>query len=185
MSHSEQKFQVAIPEDSLELLRKKLELTRLPDELDDSGWEYGSPLADVRRLVERWRNGYNWRAAEAKMNLLPQFTRDIDVDGHGTLNIHYVHKKSEAKDAIPLFFAHGCEYSHKDLAGNVDTEMTAGPGHFMEASKLIPLLTSTSGDKPSFHVVVYSLPGFGFSEAPKTKGFAISQYAEVCPDIHE
>lgn len=108
MSQSETSFKVAIPDSELELLRKKLDLARFPDELEDAGWSYGAPAADVRRLTARWKEGFNWRAAEEKINKLPQYTRDIEVDGHGTLNIHYVHSKTEAKDAIPLLFVHGC-----------------------------------------------------------------------------
>ncbi|EMD39697.1 hypothetical protein CERSUDRAFT_92190 [Gelatoporia subvermispora B] len=114
----------------------------------------------MKRLVERWKDGYDWRKAEAEINSFPQFTRDIEVEGFGTLNIHYVHQKSTVKNAIPLLFVHGW------------------PGHFMEAHKLIPLLTAVSPDHPSFHVVSISLPGFGFSEAPK-KGFAQEKFAEV------
>jgi hypothetical protein len=91
------------------LLCQKLKLTRFPDELENAGWEYGAPLADIRRLVERWQNGYDWKEHEAQINAeLPQFTRDIEVVGRGTLNIHYVHKKSEVPNAIPLIFVHEC-----------------------------------------------------------------------------
>ncbi|KAI0071765.1 alpha/beta-hydrolase [Panus rudis PR-1116 ss-1] len=158
---SEQPFKVSIPDSELDFLRKKLELTRFPDELDEAGWDYGVPLTDVKRLVARWKDGFDWRANEAAINALPQFTRDIEVDGHGKLNIHYVHSKSEAQNAIPLLYVHGW------------------PGHFLEATKLLPLLTSADSDSPVFHVVVPSLPGYGFSETTKKKGFAASQYAEV------
>jgi hypothetical protein len=108
-SMTESPFTIDVADTELELLQKKLALTRLPDELDDASWDYGTPLADVRRLVEHWRGGYNWRAAEAALNAeLPMFTRDIDVDGHGVLNVHYVHKKSDVRGAIPLLFVHGC-----------------------------------------------------------------------------
>lgn len=109
MSQPEQSFKLAVPDSELELLRKKLDLVRFPDELDEAGWEYGAPMVDIRRLVNRWRDGFDWRAAEAKINELPQFTRDIEIDGFGALNIHYVHVKSEAKDAIPLLLVHGCD----------------------------------------------------------------------------
>jgi hypothetical protein len=106
---TEASFRIAIPDDQIDALRQKLRLTRFPDELENAGWEYGAPLADIRRLVERWQNGYDWKEHEAQINTeLPQFTRDIEVAGHGTLNIHYVHKKSEVPDAIPLIFVHGC-----------------------------------------------------------------------------
>ena len=104
----EQPFKLHVPNAEIDTLRKKLELTRFPDELEDAGWEYGAPLVHVKRLVERWRNGYDWRKSEDEINQLPQFTRDIP-EGFGTLNIHYVHQQSEQANAIPLLFIHGCE----------------------------------------------------------------------------
>lgn len=107
---SEVAFNITISEEQLSTLQSKLALTTLPDELENAGWNYGAPLADIRRLLLRWKEGYDWRKREAQLNAeLPQFTRDIEVQGHGTLNIHYVHKKSEVVDAIPLLFVHGCE----------------------------------------------------------------------------
>ena len=106
---SEQPFTVAVPDDALALLRAKLDTARFPDELDGAGWDYGAPLADVKRLAARWKEGFDWRKTEADINALPMFTRDIDVEGFGILNIHYVHKKSEVANAIPLLFVHGCE----------------------------------------------------------------------------
>lgn len=105
---TEAPFTLTVPDAELALLHKKLELVRLPDELDGAGWDYGVPLADIRRLVARWQDDFDWRKAEAGINQLPMFTRDIEVDGFGTLNIHYVHQKSEVKNSIPLLFVHGC-----------------------------------------------------------------------------
>lgn len=159
---SETPFQIDVPDEKLATLRAKLELATFPDELEDAGWKYGPPLADVKRLTERWRNEYDWRKYEKEINEeLPMFTRDIDVDDFGLLNIHYVHKQSESVDAIPLLFCHGW------------------PGSFWEVRKILPLLTASAPEYPSFHVVALSLPGFGFSEAPRKQGFAINQYAEV------
>lgn len=107
---AEQPFKVSVSDADLDLLHRKLELVRLPDELEEAGWEYGAPLADVKRLVGRWKDGFDWRKAEAAINEFPQFTRDIDVDGFGTLNIHYIHQRSAVANAIPLLFVHGCEY---------------------------------------------------------------------------
>lgn len=108
---AETPFAITVPDEKLQSLRQKLELTVFPDELEDSGWQYGVPLADVRRLVARWKSGYDWRKHEAQLNAeLPQFTRDIEVAGHGTLNIHYVHKKSTISHAVPLLFVHGCTF---------------------------------------------------------------------------
>ncbi|KAH6897522.1 epoxide hydrolase [Coprinopsis sp. MPI-PUGE-AT-0042] len=162
MAYSEQPFRIAVSDADIDLLNKKLQLTRFPDELEDSGRDYGAPLKDLQRLVAYWKGGYDWRKHEAALNAeLPQFTRDVDIEGHGTLNVHYVHKKSQAVDAIPLLFVHGW------------------PGSFFEVRKLLPLLVETSPDHPSFHVVAISLPGYGFSEAPKKKGFEATQMAEV------
>ncbi|KAF9005504.1 Alpha/Beta hydrolase protein [Cyathus striatus] len=131
-------FEISISDDKISLLKQKLALATFPDELEDSGWDYGAPLSDIKRLVARYRS--RW---------------------HGKLNIHYIHKKSDAPDAIPLLFVHGW------------------PGSFIEVRKILPLLTEASDKHPSFHVVALSLPGFGFSEAPRKKGFAHPQYAEV------
>ncbi|KAF8802595.1 alpha/beta-hydrolase [Phlegmacium glaucopus] len=161
-SQSEVSFSIAVPDERLSILQQKLALTTFPDELEDAGWDYGAPLADIRRLVSRWKEGYDWRKHEAQLNAdLPQFTKDIEVEGHGTLNIHYIHKKSEVVDAIPLLFVHGW------------------PGSFIEVRKILPLLVHADAEHPSFHVVALSLPGYGFSEAPKKSGFALTQFAEV------
>ncbi|KAA1474380.1 alpha/beta-hydrolase [Dentipellis sp. KUC8613] len=155
-------FKIAIPDGALTLLHEKLAVTRFPNELEDAGWEYGAPLDDVRRLGVRWKNGFNWRAQEAKLNAeLPMFTRNLDVEGHGTLNVHYVHKRSEVEAAIPLLFIHGW------------------PGSFLEVRKILPLLTASSPDHPSFHVVALTLPGYAFSEAPRKKGFQLVHYGEL------
>jgi hypothetical protein len=103
-------FTLRVPDDQLAQLHERLALTRFPDELEGAEWHYGAPLADVKRLINRWRDGFDWRAAEAKINTLPQFTADIDVDGFGTLNIHFVHQKSKVQEAIPLLFVHGCKF---------------------------------------------------------------------------
>jgi pimeloyl-ACP methyl ester carboxylesterase len=159
---SETPFKIDVPDEKLTILHAKLELATFPDELEDAGWTYGPPLADMKRLTERWKNEYDWRKHEREINEeLPMFTRDIDVDGFGALDIHYVHKKSESVDAIPLLFCHGW------------------PGSFLEVRKILPLLTASAPEHPSFHVVALSLPGYGFSEAPRKQGFGANQYAEV------
>lgn len=105
---SETPFKIDIPDSEINLLRQKLELARLPDELEEAGWAYGVPLADVKRLVDKWRATFDWKKHEAEINKLPMFTRDIEIDGFGSLNIHYVHQKSTTEGAIPLLFIHGC-----------------------------------------------------------------------------
>ncbi len=105
-------FKLAVPDPDIDLLQKKLELVRFPDELDSAGWDYGAPLADVKRLTAHWKHGFDWRKTEAEINKLPMFTRDIEVDGCGTLNVHFVHQVSEVKGAIPLLFVHGCKWQY-------------------------------------------------------------------------
>jgi hypothetical protein len=105
---SECSFQISVPEYALALLQRKLSDAHFPDELSDAGWDYGVPLSDVKRLVNKWKEGYDWRAHERDLNKLPMFTRGIEVEGFGVLNIHYVHQRSEVQNAIPLLFVHGC-----------------------------------------------------------------------------
>ncbi|KAF8486934.1 Alpha/Beta hydrolase protein [Russula ochroleuca] len=157
----ESRFQISVPGEALALLHRKLADARFPDELSDVGWDYGAPLSDVKRLVNKWKDGYDWRAHERELNKLPMFTRDIDVEGFGVLNIHYVHQRSEVEDAIPLLFVHGW------------------PGSFIEVTKILPLLTATGTGNPSFHVVAPSLPGYAWSEAVAKRGFRSKYYAEL------
>jgi Epoxide hydrolase N terminus len=104
----ETSFQIAVPDDALALLARKLADARFPDELNDAGWDYGVPISDVRRLVKKWKDDYDWRTHEREFNKLPMFTRDIDVEGFGVLNIHYIHQRSQLEGAIPLLLVHGC-----------------------------------------------------------------------------
>ncbi|KAH9035731.1 alpha/beta-hydrolase [Lactarius pseudohatsudake] len=162
---SEQPFKIAVPDDALALLKRKLDDTRLPDEVNAAEWAYGVPLADIRRLVSRWKDGYDWRTHEHELNALPMFTRTIEVDGFSELSVHYVHQKSGAKGAIPLLFVHGW------------------PGSFLEVTKVLPLLTSVSADHPSFHVVAPSLPGYAWSEGVLEKGFNAKHYAKLFNEL--
>lgn len=108
---TETSFKLSIPDSDLDLLRRKLRDTRLPDELEGAKWDYGVPLVDIKRLVARWENGFEWRKVENEINTIHQFTRDIDIEGFGSLNIHYIHQKSELDTALPLLFVHGCTFS--------------------------------------------------------------------------
>jgi len=81
-------FQINVPDEKLSILHAKLELATFPDELEGAGWKYGAPLADIKRLAEKWRSGYDWRKDKNELNQeLPMFTRDIEMEGFGTLNI--------------------------------------------------------------------------------------------------
>lgn len=111
---AEEPFAIAVPQVALDRLAQKLAQATFSSAAPESNdeWDYGVPLKDVQRLVSRWKDGFDWRAVESELNAsLPQYTRPIDVDGHGTLTAHYVHKRSEKANAIPLLFLHGCKWS--------------------------------------------------------------------------
>ncbi|KAJ5747704.1 uncharacterized protein N7511_009400 [Penicillium nucicola] len=155
-------YTIAVPDEQLQRLRQKLEHATFPDELDASGWEMGVPLGGIKRLVTVWRDSFDWRAQETKLNeQLKQVSVKVDIDGFGKLDIHAVHHRCENPNAIPLLFIHGW------------------PGSFLEATKLIPLLTKNDEDGPVFDIVVPSLPNFGFSQGVNKRGFGLAQYAET------
>lgn len=160
-------YKIAVPDAALATLHTKLSHATFPKAVDFSDdWDYGAPLSDVKRLAERWRDGYDWRVHETKLNEeLPQFTTRVPVGGFGDLNIHFVHKKSTKENSIPLLFVHGW------------------PGSFMEVIKILPLLTDPEADAPSFHVVAPSLPNFGFSDEVTKRSFAIRHYAEALHQV--
>lgn len=102
------------------------------------------PRKDIKDLTKYWLEKFDWRAVEKKLNELPHFITPITVEGFNPLDIHFIHQKSDVKDAIPLLFVHGW------------------PGSFIEVTKLLPLLKGGDG-KQAFHVVAPSLPNYGFS----------------------
>lgn len=159
-------FTISVPDSDIDRLKEKLSAASFPQEVEYSdSWDYGTPLKHIKRLASYWQNGFDWRAAEAKLNAqLPQFTTTISVDGFGDLPIHFVHKRADRQKSIPLLFCHGW------------------PGSFLEVIKILPLLTTSSSgpDQPFFHVVAPSLPNFGFSGKVNKPGFSPLQYSEVC-----
>lgn len=158
-------FKISVPDSDIERLKQKLSLTTFPQDVDFSdSWDYGAPLKDIKRLASYWQDGFDWRAAESKLNAeLPQFSTFVSVDGFGDIDLHFVHQRSDRPDSIPLLFSHGW------------------PGSFLEVVKILPLLVSPAGeDQPSFHVVAPSLPNYGFSGKVTRPGFGPPQYAEVC-----
>ncbi|MFJ8909806.1 epoxide hydrolase family protein [Amycolatopsis sp. NPDC102389] len=128
------------------------------------GWEYGVPLEYVRRLVAYWREGYDWRKWEAKLNEYPQFTTEIDGQ-----NIHFLHVRSPEPDAKPLILTHGW------------------PNSVFEYLDLIDRLTDprAHGGDPAdaFHVVIPSLPGFGFSGPTREKGWNRYRTAQAWAEL--
>ncbi|MFI7065955.1 epoxide hydrolase family protein [Kribbella sp. NPDC050124] len=143
-------FRIDIPQSTLDDLAARLRNTRLPAPLPGDDWDTGVPVSWLSGLVDYWRDEYDWRQAEAELNAYPQFTTEID----GQL-IHFLHVKSPEPDALPLVLTHGW------------------PGSIVEFLDLIGPLTDPvahGGEaRDAFHLVIPSLPGFGFS-GPVSKG---------------
>ena len=104
-----EQFKISIPQEKVDNLKKKLSLAEFPEELSASEWDLGVPLADMKKLTKAWEK-WDWRQAEERLNKVPQYHTGIKVDGFDELDIHFVWQKSEAKNAIPLLFVHGCRY---------------------------------------------------------------------------
>ncbi len=102
MTDSIRPFRIRVPEDDLDDLHERLGRTRWPDELPGVGWDDGVPLAYLRELAEYWRTAYDWRAHEARLNELPQFTTAIDGQ-----ELHFLHVRSPEPGALPLLITHG------------------------------------------------------------------------------
>ena len=118
-------FTIDIPQDKIDRLKQKLALAEFPDELEASEWDLGCPLSEIKTLTKAWQD-FDWRAAEKKLNEFPQFHTDVEVDGFGPLDIHFIHQRAESHDAIPLLFVHGCRYSP------VRQYSSLGPNHEVE-----------------------------------------------------
>lgn len=156
-------YTIAVPNVALNDLSQRLSLARFPSQLDGPDhWDFGTSVSDVKRLAAYWKDGFDWRKAEAKLNELPNFRTSVDVEDFGLVDLHFVHQVSPVKGAIPLLFSHGW------------------PGSFIEVQKLLPLLKGeATSDSPAFHVVAPSLPNFGFSAGIDKKGFTLTKYAEA------
>ncbi|MFM1982631.1 MAG: hypothetical protein RJB22_1350 [Pseudomonadota bacterium] len=160
MSDAIRPFHLNIPEAALEDLHRRIDHARWPEaELVDD-WSQGARLAQVQALVDHWRHRYDWRRCEARLNALGQFKTDID-----RLDIHFLHIRSRHEDALPLIITHGW------------------PGSVLEFMKIIGPLTDPTahgGDAAdAFHLVLPSLPGFGFSDKPKTTGWGVERIAQA------
>jgi len=145
-------FEIHVDDEVLDDLRRRLAHTRIPDEIEGTGWEYGIPLGYLRELLEYWRDSYDWRAQEAQLNDLEHFRTRIDGQA-----IHFVHARSASADALPLLLIHGW------------------PGSIVEFLDVIPRLADPEAHggraDDAFHVVAPSLPGYGFSEPTRTRGW--------------
>lgn len=113
-------YKIAVSDQELQQLHQKLEHATFPDELDASGWDMGVPLDEIKRLVTVWREQFDWRAQELKLNeKFNQVNVRIEVEGFGELNMHAVHQQSGNPKAIPLLFIHGCTSSLTGHSGHI------------------------------------------------------------------
>jgi epoxide hydrolase len=153
-----QPFAIEIPEGELRDLRERLARTRWPERETVEDWTQGVPLAYLKDLCGYWGERYDWRAAEASLNALPQFRTVIDE-----LGIHFLHIRSPHPEALPLVITHGW------------------PGSIVEFLKVIGPLTDPTahGGDPgdAFHLVCPSLPGYGFSDQPTRPGWGVQHIA--------
>ncbi|WP_422395717.1 epoxide hydrolase family protein [Rhodococcus sovatensis] len=161
-------FEAHAPDADLDDLRARLAAARLPEaetvssaEPGPRRWEQGVPLADLVDVVNYWRTEYDWRSFEERLNRIGQFRTVIDG-----LGIHFLHCRSGRADATPLILTHGW------------------PGSIVEFTDLVDELANpTDTDAPAFHVVVPSLPGFGYSDKPTTTGWGTEKIAAAWVEL--
>lgn len=164
MNDSIRPFHLDIPQTQLDDLKNRLANTRWPEPETVEDWTQGAPLAAVKRLCDYWLNSYDWRRCEAQLNGLGQFKTEIDG-----LDVHFLHIRSPHDDALPMIMTHGW------------------PGSIIEFIKVIAPLTNPTahGGKASdaFHLVIPSLPGFGFSAKPADTGWGIHRIAKAWAEL--
>jgi epoxide hydrolase len=157
-------FRIEIPQADLDDLHRRLADTRWPDELPGVGWSRGVPLRYLKELAEYWRTSYDWRAAEARLNQFPQFTTVIDG-----ANVHLLDVRSPEPQALPLLLTHGW------------------PGSVAEFLDVIGPLTDPGahGGDPAdaFHLVIPTIPGYGFSGPTGQTGWNFPRIANAWAEL--
>lgn len=157
-------FRIDVPQSDIDDLRDRLARTRWSAQLPGDGWSRGVPVDWLRDLAEYWATAYDWRRHEAALNEFPQLLTEIDG-----LAVHALHVRSPEPDALPLILTHGW------------------PNSVAEFARTIPLLANPrehGGDpRRAFHVVVPSVPGFGWSDGPRTTGFGVRRVAEMFAEL--
>jgi microsomal epoxide hydrolase len=153
-------FEIDISDAAIADLQRRLAATRMPDQIAETTWEYGTDSSYLSELIAYWQNDFDWKKQESELNQFDQFKTEIDG-----LEMHFIHQRSENPDAIPLMIVHGW------------------PGSVAEFSKIIGPLTDPvahGGDiADSYHVIAPSLPGFGFSEKPNEPGYSPEKFAHI------
>jgi pimeloyl-ACP methyl ester carboxylesterase len=157
-------FTLAVPQEQIDDLHRRLDAARWPEKETVADWSQGTPLAVLRDLAGYWRHGYDWRRCEARLNALGQFVTEIDG-----LDIHFLHVRSPHADALPVVMTHGW------------------PGSVIEFLRVIGPLTDPEahGGKAAdaFHLVLPSLPGYGFSGRPAQAGWGTERIAEAWAEL--
>jgi pimeloyl-ACP methyl ester carboxylesterase len=157
-------FHIDIPDEKLAELHRRISATRWPSKELVADRSQGVQLATLQALARHWVTNYDWRKAEAKLNALPQFTTEIDG-----VEIHFIHVRSEHEEALPLIMTHGW------------------PGSVIELLETIGPLTDPTtynGDAgDAFHLVLPSVPGYGFSGEPKELGWDLGRTAKAWNEL--
>ncbi|MCB2075609.1 MAG: epoxide hydrolase [Novosphingobium sp.] len=157
-------FTLAIEQDQLDDLNRRLDTVRWPDRETVDDWSQGTPLAVLQDLVAYWREGYDWRKCESRLNSLGQFVTELDG-----LAIHFLHVRSPHENALPLLITHGW------------------PGSIIEFMRVIAPLTDpvAHGGKAqdAFHVIAPSLPGYAFSGKPTQPGWGAERIARAWAEL--
>ena len=148
-------FKINVPDNVLSDLKRRLASARFADEYAGADWNYGTNLAFLQELVTYWRDKYDWRAHERRLNQFAQFKTTIDG-----IDVHFVHQRSNAPNAVPLLLLNGW------------------PSSLVEYQKVIVPLTDAG-----FHVVIPSMPGFGFSGKPRQKGYDTERIAAMWVEL--
>jgi pimeloyl-ACP methyl ester carboxylesterase len=155
-----ERFSIHVEDAVWDDLRRRLAATRWPDQVEGADWDYGAELAYVRELCAYWRDVYDWRAAERELNRYEHYRTSIDGQ-----RIHFLHAPSRHKDALPLLISHGW------------------PGSIAEFMDVIEPLRDPEAHggrkEDAFHVVCPSLPGYGFSEPTRTRGWDPARIADA------
>src|SRR5688572_7355779 len=153
-------FRIDVPEEDLVDLRRRIADTQWPEKETVADESQGVPLATIQELARYWATDYDWRTCEAKLNALPQFMTEIDG-----LDIHFIHVRSNHENALPLIVTHGW------------------PGSVIEQMKIIDPLTNPTAHggnaSDAFHLVIPSIPGYGYSGRPTTTGWDVPHIARA------